>query len=123
MRLALYKSAAKLTVRLTPHRHPRRFAPRAPKPSARPNGTAKKTDRKRGGRGAAPLNRLGRASAFTRRAQLSFIVFSVSQFSPFRRYAHFGSRAIVSRLTGPMYSPSSQQVKSSKRSSFLSSKP
>ena len=25
-------------MRLTPHRHPRRFAPRAPKPSARPNG-------------------------------------------------------------------------------------
>ncbi len=47
----IYKSAAELTVRLTPHRHPRRFAPRAPKPSARPNGQSAQTEIK-GGDGA-----------------------------------------------------------------------
>ena len=47
----IYKSAAKLTVRLTPHRHPRRFAPRAPKPSARPNKQSGQTEIK-GGDGA-----------------------------------------------------------------------
>ena len=120
--MALYKSAAKLTVRLTPHRHP--LAALAGAEAKRtPERNSEENQQKARRRGAAPLNRSGRASAFTRREQLSFIGFSVSQFSPFRRYAHFGSRAIVSRLTEPIYSPSSQQVKSSKRSSFLSSNP
>ena len=99
MRLALYKSAAELTVRLTPHRHPRasrsgaeaKRTPRTNRPH--PTGLPKSIEelfgkrsrngakqaylqrkaarkakfaatRKRGGREAVPLTRLGSASAF-----------------------------------------------------------
>ena len=64
----IYKSAAKLTVRLTPHRHPRaaRSGAEAKRTAERTN--KRETDRKRGGREAAPLIRLGRAFAFSRHA-------------------------------------------------------
>ena len=55
----IYKSAAKLTVRLTPHRHP--LAALAGAEAKRHARTDKqtKTERKRGGRGAVPANPLG----------------------------------------------------------------
>ena len=46
-------------MRLTPHRHPRRFAPRAPKPSARPNG---QTEQNKQGSQKVSKNFLGRGA-------------------------------------------------------------
>ena len=73
----------------------------------------------------SPLTRLGIGCRFSRRAWLSFIGFYCCRFVPSMaaRYVTFGSSAITSGLTCPIYSPSIQQPKLSKRSIFLSSKP
>ena len=91
-----------------------------------PTDKQNKTERKRGGRGAVPADPLcGSAAAFP--AAHGFLssgfYVAVSYRSPAFRYEHFGSSFITSGLTCPMYSPSIQQEKLSKRSIFLSSNP
>ena len=84
-----------------------------------------KTERKRGGRGAAPAKPLGdrlplfppRTAFFHRILPLCFVRYRAT------RYVTFGSIAITSGLTCPIYSPSIQQPKLSKRSIFRSSSP
>ena len=73
----------------------------------------------------SPLNRLGIGCRFPAAHGFLFTGFivAVSYRSPAFRYEHFGSSFITSGLTCPMYSPSIQQEKLSKRSIFLSSKP
>ena len=65
----IYKSAASLTVRLTPHRHPRaaRSGAEAKRTPERTNRTNGQPIERCGGCEAAPLNRLGRTFAFSRR--------------------------------------------------------
>ena len=95
----------------------RRCAPRTSTRLAKPNPT--EIRKKRGRTGAAsPLNRLAIAARipFLHFPFLSRICTSGSQFD-------FGICRITSLLTAPMSTPSSQQRKSSYRSSFLSSSP
>ena len=105
----IYKSAAALTARLTPRRHPlavlagaeaKRTPQRTNKPKTEPKA------RRRRGIAAEPLGD-GRA-----------------HLSPRFCYVTFGSRAITSlSLDCPMYSPSIQHPKSSKSMNFLPSSP
>ena len=85
----------------------------------------RKTDRKARRARSRPAEPLGAGFAFSRRAWLSFTVSARYCFVRYRvaRYVTFGSRAITSGLTCPIYSPSIQQPKLSKRRIFLSSSP
>lgn len=65
----IYKSAAKLTARLTPRRHP--LAARAGAEAKRTPRRANKPKRKRGEGAASPLNRSAIAARIFRRARLS----------------------------------------------------
>ena len=121
----IYKSAAKLTVRLTPHRHPL-----AALAGAEAKRTPTRTNKRKPNESAAaaepsPLYRLGIGCRFSRRAWLSFIVFYRCCLYRYKaaRYVTFGSMAITSGLTCPIYSPSTQHPKLSKSKIFLSSRP
>ena len=59
MRLAIYKSAAKLTVRLTPHRHPLAALAGAEAKRTPVTNKQNKTKRKHGGAEPSPLIRFG----------------------------------------------------------------
>ena len=73
----------------------------------------------------SPLTRLGIGCRFSRRAWLSFIGFYRCCLYRYKvaRYVTFGSMAITSGLTCPIYSPSTQHPKLSKSKIFLSSRP
>ena len=113
----IYKSAAKLTVRLTPHRHPL---------AALAGAEAKRTPKRTNKSGKRKL-KAATARAFAADPLGEPPAYSVAPCLNFHRYVSryvtFGSCAITSGLTCPIYSPSIQHPKLSKRSIFLSSKP
>lgn len=95
----------------------RRCAPRTSTRLAKPNPTEIRKNRSRTG-AASPLNRLAIA------ARIPFLHFPfLSRIYTFGSQLDFGICRITSLLTAPMSTPSSQQRKSSYRSSFLSSIP
>ena len=125
----IYKSAAPLTARLMPRRHPLAAlagaeAKRTPQRANKPK-TVQKARRRRG-IAAEPLGDC-RAHLSPRTAFFPSVLYRYCfplQGTPRFCYVTFGNRAITSlSLDCPMYSPSIQHPKSSKSMNFLPSRP
>ena len=83
----IYKSAAELTVRLTPHRHPLAALAGAEAKRTLQRTNRTKPNERRGGAEPSPLNRSGIGYRFSRRAWLSFIGFTVAVLYRYKRRA------------------------------------